>query len=181
VRGHKGAIKIESRLDKGTTMTVLLPAAPEGTLLPAQPADPPTCKVPRRKSVLVVDDHARVLAAVSQLIESLGYPALAATSGQEALAIFAERHVEVGCVLLDLTMPVMDGLETFHRLRAIDPAVRVVMSSGYTEQALRQRFSGDAPTIFLQKPYLGEDLRAALEDVMRPPEVQSSMALPPAR
>jgi two-component system cell cycle sensor histidine kinase/response regulator CckA len=170
VRGHKGAIKVESRPGMGTTIAVLLPAAPAGTCLPPVTPATPVYLVPSHKSVLVIDDHARVLAAVCNLIESLGYPALAATSGREALAIFGQRHADIGCVLLDLTMPEMDGLETYRRLRVIEPNVRVIMSSGYSEQSLRDRFGGEAPAVFLQKPYLGEDLRAALEKVTRDPD-----------
>jgi CheY-like chemotaxis protein len=70
-------------------------------------------------------------------------------------------------VLLDLTMPVMDGLETMRALRAVDPKARIVLSSGYSERSLQWRMNGDGPTRFLQKPFVEDDLRAALESAMR--------------
>jgi CheY-like chemotaxis protein len=70
-------------------------------------------------------------------------------------------------VLLDLTMPDMDGLETMQALRAVDPKARIVLSSGYSEQSVRRRMSGDSSTGFLQKPFVEDDLKAAIESAMR--------------
>jgi CheY-like chemotaxis protein len=167
VRGHQGAIRIVSEVGKGTTVTVLLPAAsPEVTLPVVASSREPTPRAPGG-AVLVVDDNARVLQAVSQLVGALGYSVLTAASGREALRVFGESHAQIGCVLLDLTMPDMDGLETMQALRAIDPRACVVLSSGYSEQAVLRRVSGDGPTHFLQKPFVEDDLRAAIETAMR--------------
>jgi PAS domain S-box len=166
VRGHKGAIHVASQVGKGTTVTVLLPAAGPEVRLPVQPAPGSTGERPANAAVLVVDDNARVLQAVSQLVGALGYPVLTAASGQEALRVFGEHHAQIGCVLLDLTMPEMDGLETMQALRAVDPASRIVLSSGYSEQAVRRRITGDGPTRFLQKPFVEDDLKAAIESAL---------------
>jgi PAS domain S-box-containing protein len=165
VRGHRGAIRIASESGKGTTVSVLFPAGGPESI----PSVEITGPVPRTSNtmVLVVDDNARVLKAVSQLVEALGYPVLTASSGQEALRVFGERQSEVGCVLLDLTMPDMDGLETMQGLRSVDPKVRIVLSSGYSEQSVRRRVTGKGPTRFLQKPFVEDDLKAAIESVMR--------------
>jgi CheY-like chemotaxis protein len=92
---------------------------------------------------------------------------MTAASGREALGVFGEHRAQIGCVLLDLTMPVMDGLETMRALRAVDPKARIVLSSGYSERSLQWRMNGDGPTRFLQKPFVEDDLRAALESAMR--------------
>ena len=162
VRGHKGAIHIASQVGQGTTVTVLLPAAGPEVSLPTDQV--PSVPAPvASAAVLVVDDNARVLQAVSQLVEALGYPVLTAASGREALRVFGEQQAHIGCVLLDLTMPEMDGLETMLALRAVDPKARIVLSSGYSEQAVRRRITGDGPTRFLQKPFVEDDLKAAIE------------------
>jgi signal transduction histidine kinase/ActR/RegA family two-component response regulator len=167
VRGHKGAIRIASEAGKGTTVTVLLPAAgPEVSLRVERPATSPVAR-PAAAAVLVVDDNARVLQAVSQLVGALGYPVLTAASGQEALRVFGERHAQIGCVLLDLTMPEMDGLQTMQALRAVDPQASIVLSSGYSEQSVRRRVGGEGRTRFLQKPFVEDDLKAAIESAMR--------------
>jgi CheY-like chemotaxis protein len=167
VRGHKGAIRLTSEPGKGTTVTALLPAAgPEVGLASAPTPTVPVAR-PANAAVLVVDDNARVLQAVSQLVGALGYPVMTATSGREALTVFGERHAQIGCVLLDLTMPDMDGVETMQALRAVDPKARIVLSSGYSEQSVRRRVSGDAPTGFLQKPFVEDDLKAAIEEALR--------------
>ncbi|MGO9289536.1 MAG: response regulator [Polyangia bacterium] len=167
VRGHKGAIHIASEPGKGTTVTVLLPAAaPEVSLAVERTPSGPTART-ANAAVLVVDDNARVLQAVSQLVEALGYPVMTAASGQEALRVFGEHHPHIGCVLLDLTMPDMDGLETMQALRALDPKATIVLSSGYSEQSVRRRVGADGPTHFLQKPFVEDDLKAVIESALR--------------
>jgi signal transduction histidine kinase/ActR/RegA family two-component response regulator len=167
VRGHKGAIRIASEVGMGTTVTVLLPAAGPEVSLPTERTPSGPAAQPGNAAVLVVDDNARVLQAVSQLVGALGYPVMTAASGREALGVFGEHRAQIGCVLLDLTMPVMDGLETMRALRAVDPKARIVLSSGYSERSLQWRMNGDGPTRFLQKPFVEDDLRAALESAMR--------------
>jgi CheY-like chemotaxis protein len=114
-------------------------------------------------AVLIVDDNVRVLTAVAHLIEALGYTVMTANGGPEAISVYSRDRERIGCVLLDLTMPGMDGIETLAQLGRIDPQVRVVLSSGYAEPPARGRFDGLAPVAFLQKPYLEEDLRRALD------------------
>jgi PAS domain S-box-containing protein len=167
VRGHKGAIHIASQEGRGTTVTVLLPAAGPEVSLAVDPAPSAPAARTANAAVLVVDDNARVLQAVSQLVGALGYSVLTAASGREALRVFGEHQAHIGCVLLDLTMPEMDGLETMQALHAVDPTARIVLSSGYSEQAVRRRISGDGPTRFLQKPFVEDDLKAAIESALR--------------
>ncbi len=165
LRERKGAIHIDSEVGRGTTVKVLLPAAEKSAS--ARPVlSPEADGQPSPSTVLVVDDNPRVLDAVSQLVGALGYSVLTAGSGQEALRVFAENHTRIHCVLLDLTMPDMDGIETMNGLRAIDDKVRVVLSSGYGESSVRHRLSGEGPTRFLQKPFVAEELRQALESAI---------------
>ena len=101
-----------------------------------------------------------------RMLERSGFQVLTAADGRAALEIYQARRGEIALVLLDLTMPDLDGEETFHELRQIDPNVRVVMSSGYTESEIIPRFAGQGLTGFLQKPYttaaLMECLRGSL-------------------
>jgi CheY-like chemotaxis protein len=82
--------------------------------------------------------------------------------------IFRERASDITCVLLDLTMPEMDGEETFRELRRLRSDVRVVLSSGYNRQDVTQRFAGKRLAGFIQKPYSLKQLRRTLQEVIEP-------------
>ena len=82
-----------------------------------------------------------------------GFEVLLARDGREALDVFTVHQDRIVLVLLDLTMPYMDGEETFRALRMRDPRVRVLLSSGYTEQEITARFAGKGLAGFIQKPY----------------------------
>jgi CheY-like chemotaxis protein len=119
----------------------------------------------------VVDDEAHVRAVAALALEKTGFSVLTAADGKEAVAVFGQHAKTVRAVLLDLTMPHMDGATTISQLRQIQPDVRVILSSGYTEEDATRHF-GDRDLIgFLQKPYALKDLvaavRAALESADR--------------
>lgn len=92
-----------------------------------------------------------------------------AVNGTEAVDLYKQHFDEIACVLLDLTMPHMDGEETFRELRALDPGVRVIMTSGYNEQDVTQRFAGKGLAGFIQKPYQSVDLGRILRETMNRP------------
>jgi len=167
VRGHKGAIIIDSAPGVGTTVRVLFPAiaAPEPVAVP-EPADGRTAVGGRQRTILVVDDESSVLRLCLTFVERLGHIALAAEDGEQALKIFKARPREIDCVLLDLTMPRMDGLSTFRALRAIRPDLRVVLSSGYSEQDATRRFDGEGLTGFIQKPFRLQEFRKTLDEAL---------------
>ena len=159
VRGHRGAIKVYSEPGRGTTIKVLFPAAADTT--PGALNTTPTTVRPGQ-TVLVVDDDDSVRRVTVKVLESAGVTALAASSGEEALAIYRQRGGEVGLVLMDLTMPGMDGKETFAQLREINPQVRVILTSGYHEEEAMELFDHAAIAGFLQKPFRRDDLLALL-------------------
>ncbi len=97
------------------------------------------------------------------MLSRLGFAVLTAADGHEALAVYREHMDEIALVLLDLTMPRMDGEETFGALRALDPGVRVIMSSGYSEQDMDTRFAGKGLAGFVPKPYTLAELAERLQ------------------
>jgi CheY-like chemotaxis protein len=166
VRGHKGALRVNSDAGKGTVFRVLFPAA-------EQPCDGPEIKASAvldawrgTGTVLLVDDDHTIREMGRQMIEMIGFTTLTAGDGREALDAYREGGSAIDVVLLDLTMPCMDGVEALRELRLIDPEVRVVISSGYTENDIASRFAGMAPSAFIQKPYTLNGLRECLRNVL---------------
>jgi two-component system, cell cycle sensor histidine kinase and response regulator CckA len=162
VRGHRGAIKVASELGKGTTFRVLFPASTQ----PAPP-DLPHEQGPENwrgsGMVLIVDDEQSVRDLARKMLESMGFTVLLAANGQIGVEIFRREAKQVCLVLLDLTMPHLDGEEAFREIRRISSDVPIILSSGYNEQSVIHRFAGKGLAGFIQKPYR----RAALEAVVR--------------
>ena len=96
------------------------------------------------------------------MVEQAGFSVLSANNGEEAIRIYRERQNDIACVLLDLTMPKMNGEETFRQLRQICPEVRVILSSGYNEESISGRFAGLGLAGFIQKPYQLDAMIGAL-------------------
>jgi len=151
MRGHKGAVKIYTEPERGTTVKVLFPAAPDHER--SLPSGNQNGDLFKGKTVLLADDEETVRAVGKQMLERLGLQVITAVDGREAVALYRANQETVDLVILDLTMPHMDGEEAFRELRRIEPSVRVVLSSGYHEQEVTQRFTGKGLAAFIQKPY----------------------------
>lgn len=164
VRGHRGAIRVESGLGRGTTFRLLLPATFGVVPKPlARPAKPVT-KGSSTGRVLVVDDEDRVRSVICRSIEKAGYTAVPAASGQEALEILGERHRDFAVVLLDLTMPGMDGQQVFEAARALNGQLPVLLMSGFSESEATAKFAGQGLAGFIQKPF---EVSALVEQLAR--------------
>jgi PAS domain S-box-containing protein len=169
VRGHRGAIKTYSEPGRGTTMKVLLPASslPSRSL---SKSDDTARSWRGAGTVLIVDDEPVVREVAQGMLERAGLKVLTAEDGREALVVF-ENHVdEIDCVILDLTMPHLDGEETFRELRRIRPDVAVILASGYNQQDVTQRFTGKGLAGFLQKPFRLESLTEMVKGILDPEE-----------
>ncbi len=163
VRGHKGGIKVYSEPGRGTTIKLLFPAVQDALPEDMHEGQVSDGKWQGQGTVLLVDDDETVRAVGKQMLERLGFDVLTANDGSQGVAVYREHIAEIDCVLLDLTMPHMDGEETFREMRRIHSGVRVVLSSGYNEQDVTQRFAGKGLAGFIQKPYTLEPLRAAIQ------------------
>jgi len=168
VRGHKGALRVYSEVGKGTTFKILFPVSEADAESLVRKNDATKNDWQGEGTVLLVDDEETIRTLGARMLASLGFTVLTAADGQEALAVYREHRGEIEVVVLDLTMPHMDGEEAFRELRLIDPEVRVVMSSGYTESDITARFAGKGLVGFVQKPYslakLAEQLQSALNE-----------------
>ncbi|MBU8870475.1 MAG: response regulator [Gemmatimonadales bacterium] len=168
VRGHGGAIKIYSEVGKGTTFKVLFPASESSDLGSSVTNEVETADQAWRGSgtILLADDEETVCAVGKIMLERMGFAVITVADGREALEVFHARRDEITCVLLDLTMPRLDGVETFRELRRFDPEVRVILCSGYNEQDSTQHFVGKGLAGFIQKPYNIAALRSKLKEAL---------------
>ena len=162
VRAHKGAIKVYSELGKGTTFKVLFPAL-DMEENRAQPHVPSLSDNWKGKGViLLADDEESLRALGAMMLERLGFTVLTAVDGRDALETYRKRQREISLVILDLTMPHMDGAQALGELRRINPDIRVILASGYSEEDVAARFAGKHLSGVLQKPYSLSKLRELL-------------------
>jgi CheY-like chemotaxis protein len=160
VRGHKGGIRVYSEVGKGSTFKLIFPAGLE--VAPAWPAEGEPEGWTGSGTILVVDDEESVREVAEAHLRSMGFDVIHASDGLEALEQFKARRGTIRAVLMDLTMPHMDGTETFRELRRLDPQCPVVLTSGYNEQDAIQDFQGKGLAAFVQKPFQRADLVQAL-------------------
>ena len=116
--------------------------------------------------ILVVDDEPAVLDVGKRMLEMAGYEVKTACDGVEAVEIFKEHSSDFVCVILDLTMPKMNGEKTFAELQKIDANVPVVLSSGYNESEVESWISTMGIAGFVQKPYKSSELKECLANVL---------------
>jgi CheY-like chemotaxis protein len=165
MRGHRGAIKVESTPGEGTTFQLLLPAAGTAPVAGAEVAR--GAQWAGSGTILVVDDEPTVRTVTARALRAFGFDVIEASDGAEGVEAFREGRGGIACVLLDMTMPRMNGEEAYQAITEIDPAARVILMSGYSEQDATGRFEGRKLAGFIQKPYelatLREVVRAAVE------------------
>ncbi len=166
VRGHQGAVKVYSEPGKGSTFKLLLPAL-------GRPASKINHQIKEnsngwqgRGTILLVDDEETIRALGKEMLNMLGFTVLVAEDGRQALAVFQTNRSDIVAVILDMTMPHMDGVEAYRELRQIDKDVKVVVASGYSENDISERFAGKGLAGVIQKPFQFSDLREKLKQVL---------------
>jgi PAS domain S-box-containing protein len=165
LRGHNAGIQLRSEVGRGSTFRLCFPASDErpGTL---DAAIQEVLSHPLHGRILLVDDEELILQTIGSALKMLGLEVITAQDGLEALQLFRETKPRVDLVLMDLTMPRMDGREAFEAMHDLDPSVPVVLSSGFTERDSLQTLSGEGPAAFMQKPYQIKELRLLLQMVL---------------
>ncbi len=171
VHGHGGTVHVYSERGRGTTFKVYLPAHQElGS--PTSPA--PETAMGGNETILIVDDEEEVRHVLGRILTRGGYTVLSSADSAQALDIYRQRRAEIALVILDLIMPRVGGQETFRQLREINPKVRVLLSSGYSENGQVSHILSTGAQGFLQKPY---EMAGVLRKVR---QVLDAGAAPPA-
>jgi two-component system, cell cycle sensor histidine kinase and response regulator CckA len=165
LRGHKAGLRIRSEVDRGSTFRLCFPASPERPATSA-PAIEEVASHPLRGRVLLVDDEEPILQTIGSALRALGLEVITARDGLEALEQFKVAMPQPDLVLMDLSMPRMDGRDAFRAMHQLNPAVPIILSSGFNEQDSIQTLSGQNPAGFMQKPYQIKELRQLLQRVL---------------
>jgi PAS domain S-box-containing protein len=164
VKAHSGYIDVESQKGKGTSFYIYLPATE--IEMPEEKARSEEVEK-GKETVLFVDDEPLILEVSKEMLESLGYTVLTARGGKEAIGTFRAHHERIDIVILDMIMPDMDGDEVYHHLKKIDPAIKVILTSGYGIDARTSEILKGGCDGYIQKPFdikgLSQELRGPLD------------------
>ena len=164
VRAHGGAIKVYSQIDRGTTFEVLFPVSGAAPVARREVGEIQDWQA--AGTVLVVDDEELVREVARDILEGHGFEVLTARDGQEAVERYRVEGEGIRIVLLDLTMPRMDGEQAFREIRRLNPGAKVVLMSGYSKKQARQRLEGEGLGGFLHKPFRPAELVALLRQLL---------------
>src|SRR5260370_23131907 len=164
VRGHEGFMQVASSPGRGSTFKVLFPAAQEK--IAPTPVREVKDDLTGSGVILLVDDEELVRRFTASTLAHLGYTILEAANGQEAIELFQRNLSNIMLVILDLSMPVMNGEECLRRLRSIKPDVPVLLSSGFSETEAARRFQSAGAATFLQKPYTAQHLAELVKSAL---------------
>ena len=164
IRGHRGTIDVRSQPHRGTSIRVFLPTIKKVEKI-AHPTPPPSINT----HILVVDDEPSVRWVTERVLKRLGFDVLACNDGKSAIETLQQHLNDIACVLLDLTMPIMNGEQTLKALRTIKPDLPVIMMSGYSEETASTHIKRSNLVAFLQKPFTISELQETLSTVVRIP------------
>ncbi|MCA1961904.1 MAG: PAS domain S-box protein [Desulfomonile sp.] len=164
VAQHQGYIRCYSEPGKGTSFKIYFPVSageplPDLALTRGMPAL-------GTETILLVDDDDRIRELGKQVIEMGGYQVITARSGEDALEIYAGRRGEISLIVLDLIMPGMGGYRCLQKLLRIDPDVRVLLASGYSQNGLTIGEKETGARGFIRKPYDAKDILIAVRKVL---------------
>ncbi|HIJ95751.1 MAG TPA: response regulator [Desulfuromonadales bacterium] len=174
MKTHNGALFVESEIGIGTTFKVLFPiseTAPPATIQAPRVYTAPekTGSTQQRSGVaLVVDDEKSVLKVCTKMVSLCGYTVISACDGLDAVIKFREYEGKIDVVLMDLTMPNMDGITAMEKMYELRPEARIIIASGFNEDELSERITSQPPAGFVRKPYSMQALETELNRVMAP-------------
>lgn len=164
IRAHYGAVSVSSQEGSGTVFSIYLPVAKDDTPISQEDSAEKECD--GTGSILVVDDEDAVRMVTGKMLNKLGYRIEFASNGREAVEIFSKTPGRYDCVLLDLTMPVMDGLEASRKIRSIRSDAKIIISSGFTRDAIMKEFADLSISGILHKPYSLDEISHVVRKVL---------------
>ena len=163
VKNHGGIISVSSKKGEGTTFSLYLPASKRQAMKEGRWFDK---FVPGKETVLLVDDEGMILDVGTQILEKMGHKVIKAKSGQEAIEIYEKHKDLIELVILDMIMPGVGGGETYDRIKAINPEVKVLLSTGYSINGQATEILERGCNGFIQKPFRMKELSHKIREVL---------------
>jgi len=115
--------------------------------------------------ILLVDDEENIRSMCGIMLRGMGFQVITASHGREAVEIFREQPDKIACVVLDLSMPIMDGHQAFEIMTKIKPDVKVLVMSGFSTECVIGAFTNKEPVGLLTKPFLFSDLKKKMRQI----------------
>ncbi len=172
IKNHDGHIRVDSAKEHGATFDIFLPAM-ECDAVPTQAHGRETAEILRgTETVLFVDDEEMILEIGTEFLENMGYDALSARSGREAIDIYRKNRVKIDMVIVDMVMPDMGGGAIFDELKKINRNVKVLLSSGYSIDGQASDIMKRGCSGFIQKPFKMKQLSQKLREILESEETQ---------
>lgn len=171
VRAHQGAVFLNSKPGAGTIFRVAFPAAdtvPMANVPKPSKIDSHAEAVEAAGTLLIAEDDVSVLRLCVSVAEGCGFRVIPVLNGEDAVQAFQTHQNEITGVVLDLTMPALDGISTLRELRRLNPGLKIVLMSGHSEQEAMKNVTTDDQTRFMQKPFRLREMRSLLLSVFQP-------------
>ncbi|MCX5903055.1 MAG: PAS domain S-box protein [Proteobacteria bacterium] len=165
VKNHRGFVEVFSREGQGTTFKIYVPGYEAAATNARANRLHPVMKK-GSETILAVDDENKIIRLISESMGALGYNIISASDGKEAVKLFAQNKSDIDLVILDLMMPSMNGYEAFKEIKAIDPATKIILCTGYVADENVQEMLNNGVKGLLKKPYRIEDLSRAVRLVL---------------
>ena len=171
VKSHRGAILLKSDLGQGTTFRVYIPCSEESAQNVLR--EEATSELVKGKGgILVIDDESYILAILERMLERLGYEVFTAASGADGISLYEKQRQSIDCIILDLTMPMMNGVEVLASLRNLGYHIPVILASGYNTGAKDHPYAQQGFAAFIKKPIeldiLSQTLTSVLTETTEP-------------
>lgn len=164
VQKHKGEMLVESQIGRGTSFSILLPCSDEKLLKASRVAE----TIQKGSgTILIVDDEAIIRETVGRMLEEIGYQVILAESGEKAIEVYQERFNEIDIIILDMIMPKMNGLETYHKLKEINNKSKILVSSGFAKSEHLIEIQNAGIEGIINKPFKLMKLSQLLQKVLQ--------------
>ncbi|MBI3766427.1 MAG: PAS domain S-box protein, partial [Ignavibacteriales bacterium] len=166
VESHSAFIDVESELRRGTSFNLYFPVHPRGMTIPEM-KEVVREEIPGgNETILVVEDEEMLQELVKSILSRKGYETLIAGDGEAAVSLYVQKHHEIAAVLSDLGLPKLGGRDVFLRLKETNPAVKVIIASGYMEPTIKNEMFKAGVKGFIQKPYVPDEILKKIRHVL---------------